>query len=84
MEGSTLDKIKAVYYMEDCLECYTVIFNGKNSIGDYEYLGCSENGLGVSMFGEIAPYNIGKHLGKKIKKEDLPIALVNHVHSRLQ
>lgn len=49
--------------------------------GFHPHLGTSENGLGISMFGECLR---GKHLGKRVTWESLSKELQNHVAERLK
>jgi hypothetical protein len=73
-------QIKSIWYAKDSMDCYTFILKGKLPNGNYEYLGTSITGLGVSMFGECEE---GNHLGKHITFNSLGASIKKHVIARL-
>jgi len=70
---------------DESLDRYTVILDPKlgweAKPGHFQSIGFSEGGVGVSQFGEAKP---GKHLGKKIKWDDLSDASKKHITMRLK
>lgn len=79
-------KVIAVYDNSGkTLDRYTIVVNirRRERIGYkwfYDSISASENGLGVFMWGECIR---GKHLGKKIKLENLSQELQNKIQSEL-
>lgn len=54
---------------------YTVVFTKKSNAGNFMYVGMSENPFspqGFGQHGETQYPNGGKHLGKRIKFDQLP------------
>lgn len=75
-------KIKAIYDAgEDVLDRYTIVVNKffkvlRSGVRLYDCISASENGAGVFTWSSC---QLGKHLGKKIKLEDLSIELQNMI-----
>lgn len=75
-------KIKAIYDAgEGELDRYTIVvgkpyLSRSSGIKLYDCIAASEHGAGVFVWGNCC---IGKHLGKKIKLEDLSIELQNMI-----
>lgn len=60
----------------ETLDRYTVVFN------DRSYLSLSENGLGISLWGELTQ-DAGDYLGEQIEFDDLSDDLQDHIYSRV-
>jgi hypothetical protein len=61
----------------ETLDRYTVVFN------DFTYLSLSENGLGVSMWGETSEQP-GDYLGTEITLDDLSSDTIDHILYRVR
>lgn len=75
-------KLKSIYDNGGkTLDRYTIVTtqrhrNRETNRWFYEYIGASENGLGVFMWGECV---LGRHLGKKVELTDLSKELQNRI-----
>jgi len=67
----------------ETLDRYTIVLNSFHDRAETlnECLALSENALGISEFSSCQP---GKHLGKKLKFEELPKNIQAHIKSRLE
>lgn len=78
-------KIKAIYDNGGkTLDRYTIVTNVKTVKPSGTYYDCicsSEHGLGVFMWGDCM---LGKHLGNKIKLEDLDETLQKMIENALK
>jgi len=66
------------------IDKYTVVFQPEKSMGIeyWPFLGMSEAGRAVSMFGELRE-RPGSYLGKKVKFENLSEESRKHIQSRM-
>ena len=80
-------KIKAIYdFGDSVLDRYTVVIDNyfkipKSRVRVYDCISASENGAGVFTW---CSCQLGKHLGKKIKLEDLSIELQNMIKKAIK
>ena len=76
--------VRVYDYGDSVADRYTVIVVGKDweaSPGLKPSLGISEGGHAVSMWGEAKE---GKHLGKRVKWEDLSAETRRHIEARIR
>jgi hypothetical protein len=69
-----------IYYQKEAHDCYTVAFKAKRSRGSiyYPYMALTESGF-VCTYGENPSFINGKHIGKRVAFNDVPVRMQNAI-----